>query len=138
MQQHQDQLSDVDGTVRQRNLGAQPSIYLHCCLLTILPCNAGISVDETGKQHYLDATVAFKRAVLNCIDYLSKFGYTKRQARPAPRPRLGVFTNSRIRPCKSGYTKRPARPALFPRLGRFVAVGRSSGSRADPQVPFTD
>ena len=41
---------------------------------------AGISVDETGKQHYLDATIAFKRAVLNCIDYLSKFGYTKRQA----------------------------------------------------------
>ncbi len=40
----------------------------------------GLSVDETGKQHYLDATVAFKRAVLNCIDYLSKFGYTKQQA----------------------------------------------------------
>lgn len=39
----------------------------------------GLSVDETGKQHYLDATVAFKRAVLNCIDYLSKFGYTKEQ-----------------------------------------------------------
>lgn len=39
----------------------------------------GISVDETGKQHYLDATVAYKRAVLNCIDYLSKFGYTKEQ-----------------------------------------------------------
>lgn len=44
---------------------------------------AGISVDETGKQHYLDATIAFKRAVLNCIDYLSKFGYTKRQVRHA-------------------------------------------------------
>ncbi len=29
MQQHQDQLSDVDGTVRQRNLGAQPSIHVH-------------------------------------------------------------------------------------------------------------
>ncbi len=41
----------------------------------------GLSVDETGKQHYLDATVAFKRAVLNCIDYLSKFGYTKEQVR---------------------------------------------------------
>ena len=34
-----------------------------------------------GKQHYLDATVAYKRAVLNCIDYLSKFGYTKSQVR---------------------------------------------------------
>ncbi|CAM6118197.1 unnamed protein product [Calypogeia fissa] len=39
----------------------------------------GISVDEQGRQHYLDATVAYKRAVLNAIDYLSKFGYTKEQ-----------------------------------------------------------
>ncbi|XP_024037158.1 uncharacterized protein LOC18036470 isoform X1 [Citrus clementina] len=39
----------------------------------------GISVDESGGQHYLDATVAYKRAVLNAIDYLSKFGYSKEQ-----------------------------------------------------------
>ncbi|GLC40021.1 hypothetical protein PLESTB_001519800 [Pleodorina starrii] len=39
----------------------------------------GISVDESGRQHYLDASVAYKRAVLNAIDYLSKFGYTKQQ-----------------------------------------------------------
>ncbi|XP_043699445.1 formamidase-like [Telopea speciosissima] len=39
----------------------------------------GVSVDESGKQHYLDTTIAFKRAVLNCIDYISKFGYTKEQ-----------------------------------------------------------
>lgn len=39
----------------------------------------GISVDESGQQHYLDASVAYKRAVLNAIDYLSKFGYTKEQ-----------------------------------------------------------
>jgi len=39
----------------------------------------GISVDESGKQHYLDATVAYKRAVLNAIDYLFKFGYSKEQ-----------------------------------------------------------
>lgn len=39
----------------------------------------GISVDETGKQHFLDASVAYKRAVLNAIDYLSKFGYSKEQ-----------------------------------------------------------
>jgi hypothetical protein len=31
------------------------------------------SVDETGKQHYLDATVAYKRAVLNAIAYLTKW-----------------------------------------------------------------
>ena len=40
----------------------------------------GISVDETGKQHFLDATVAYKRAVLDCINYLSKVGLTKEQA----------------------------------------------------------
>jgi len=41
----------------------------------------GISVDEkTGKQLYLDATVAMRRACLNAIEYLKKFGYTAEQA----------------------------------------------------------
>jgi formamidase len=40
----------------------------------------GISVDESGKQHYLDASVAYKRAVLDCINYLAKFGFTREQA----------------------------------------------------------
>lgn len=39
----------------------------------------GISVDEQGVQHYLDATIAYKRAVLNCIKYLSQFGYSEEQ-----------------------------------------------------------
>lgn len=39
----------------------------------------GLSVDEHGRQHFLDASVAYKRAVLNCIHYLAKFGYTKQQ-----------------------------------------------------------
>jgi len=39
----------------------------------------GISVDETGRQHYLDASVAYKIAVLNAINYLSKFGYSPEQ-----------------------------------------------------------
>eukprot|EP00775_Hariotina_reticulata_P010055 gene10055-10211_t len=39
----------------------------------------GISVSEDGKQHYLDATVAYKRAVLNAIHYLAKFGFTPEQ-----------------------------------------------------------
>lgn len=39
----------------------------------------GVSVDEQGHQHYLDATIAYKRAVLNCIKYLSQFGYTEEQ-----------------------------------------------------------
>lgn len=36
----------------------------------------GISVDESGKQLYLDATQAYKNACLNAIEYLKKFGYT--------------------------------------------------------------
>lgn len=39
----------------------------------------GISVDDTGKQHYLDATLSFRQAVLNCIGYLRKFGYSDQQ-----------------------------------------------------------
>lgn len=39
----------------------------------------GISVDESGKQHYLDASISYKRCVLNAINYLSKFGYTRQQ-----------------------------------------------------------
>jgi formamidase len=40
----------------------------------------GISVDEWGKQHYLDVHVAYRQACLNAIEYLSKFGYSKAQA----------------------------------------------------------
>ena len=34
-------------------------------------------VVKSGRQHYLDASVAYKRAIHNAIDYLSKFGYSK-------------------------------------------------------------
>ena len=40
----------------------------------------GISVDETGKQHYLDVNVAYRQACLNAIEYLKKFGYSGAQA----------------------------------------------------------
>lgn len=39
----------------------------------------GISVDEEGKQHYLDVNVAYKQACLNAIEYLKKFGYSGEQ-----------------------------------------------------------
>lgn len=40
----------------------------------------GISVDEkTDRQYYLDAHVAYRRACLNAIEYLKKFGYTGEQ-----------------------------------------------------------
>jgi len=41
----------------------------------------GISVDEhTGEQYYLDPHVAYRRACLNAIEYLKKFGFTGEQA----------------------------------------------------------
>ena len=41
----------------------------------------GVCVDEhTGEQHYLDATVAYRRACLNAVEYLKKFGYSGQQA----------------------------------------------------------
>jgi formamidase len=41
----------------------------------------GISVDESsGEQRYLDATVAYRRACLNAIEYLSRFGFSREQA----------------------------------------------------------
>lgn len=40
----------------------------------------GISVDEKGKQYYLDAHVSYRRACLNAIEYLKKFGYSGEQA----------------------------------------------------------
>jgi formamidase len=39
----------------------------------------GVCVDEKGMQHYLDSSLAYKRAVLNCIKYLAQFGYTEYQ-----------------------------------------------------------
>lgn len=34
----------------------------------------GFSVDETGKQHYMDATVSYRQTVLRCIAYLKRYG----------------------------------------------------------------
>jgi len=34
----------------------------------------GFSVDEKGKQHYLDATVAYRQTCLRVIEYLKRFG----------------------------------------------------------------
>jgi formamidase len=40
----------------------------------------GISVDDQGKQHYLDVNLAYRQACLNAIEYLKKFGYSGEQA----------------------------------------------------------
>lgn len=34
----------------------------------------GFSVDEKGKQHYMDATVAYRQTSLRAIEYLKRFG----------------------------------------------------------------
>lgn len=34
----------------------------------------GFSVDEKGKQHFLDATIAYRQTTLRCIEYLRRFG----------------------------------------------------------------
>ncbi|KAM0937429.1 putative formamidase [Dioscorea sansibarensis] len=39
----------------------------------------GVSVDESGQLHFLDVTVAYERAILNAIHYLSRFGYSEEQ-----------------------------------------------------------
>jgi formamidase len=40
----------------------------------------GVSVDEQGRQRHLDSQLACKRACLNGIEYLTKFGYSPEQA----------------------------------------------------------
>jgi formamidase len=39
----------------------------------------GFSVDEHGKQHYMDATVAYRQTTLRVIEYLRRFGYSDYQ-----------------------------------------------------------
>lgn len=39
----------------------------------------GFSVDENGKQHFLDTTVAYRQTTLRCIEYMKRFGYSDYQ-----------------------------------------------------------
>lgn len=39
----------------------------------------GFSVDETGKQHFLDASVAYRQTCLRVIEYFKRFGYSGEQ-----------------------------------------------------------
>lgn len=45
----------------------------------------GFSVDEAGKQHFLDATVAYRQACLRAIEYLKQFGTNKGTQAPSSR-----------------------------------------------------
>ncbi len=55
----------------------------------------GISVDEQGKQHYLDVHIAYRQACLNAIEYLKKFGYSRRAGLFDPRHRARCKGTSR-------------------------------------------
>lgn len=39
----------------------------------------GFSVDEHGKQHYNDATIAYRQSCLRVIEYLKRYGYNEYQ-----------------------------------------------------------
>ena len=39
----------------------------------------GFSVDENGKQHHLDATVAYRQTSLRVIEYLRRYGKSSEQ-----------------------------------------------------------
>lgn len=39
----------------------------------------GFSVDHKGKQHFLDATVAYRETCRRCIEYLRRYGYSDYQ-----------------------------------------------------------
>ncbi|EEP81296.1 formamidase [Uncinocarpus reesii 1704] len=39
----------------------------------------GFSVDHNGKQHFLDATVAYRETCRRCIEYLRRYGYSDYQ-----------------------------------------------------------
>jgi len=39
----------------------------------------GFSVDQHGKQHYMDVTVAYRQTCLRAIEYLRRFGYSDYQ-----------------------------------------------------------
>jgi len=40
----------------------------------------GFSVDEKGKQYFMDTTIAYRQCSLNAIQYLKRFGYSDYQA----------------------------------------------------------
>lgn len=90
---------------------------------------ASIPRCTAGKQHYLDASVAYKRAVLNAIDYLAKFGYTKEQVRKRDRRYVTVPTRA---PCCRHCPPQPSSLATHPTtrlLGHRVQCG---GPRHSP------
>ena len=70
----------------------------------------GFSVDEKGKQHYMDATVAYRQTTLRCIEYLRRFGYSDYQVylllSCAPiQGHLAGLVDVRLPPVNGSFTK---------------------------------
>jgi len=90
----------------------------------------GISVDEQGKQYYLDVHIAYRQACLNAIEYLTKFGYTR-----APRPtRSSERRRARATISASSTSRTPARPVASHRhfrLRRHAVRGRTDQARPE-------
>ena len=82
----------------------------------------GISVDhDTDTNYYLDATLAYRRACLNAIEYLKKFGYTRRAGLPAAR--LGA--RSRGGSAASWTSPTPAARSTCPPRSSTSTCGRT-------------
>lgn len=98
----------------------------------------GISVDESGRQHYLDASVAYKRAVLNAIDYLSRFGYTKEQVHQFPNstPKSNLYICCLQLSCKTN-TKKNIMGKVYLLLSCCPCEGRISGIVDSPNAVAT-
>lgn len=47
--------------------------------MNMLTTIQGFSVDEHGKQHYNDATIAYRQSCLRVIEYLKRYGYSDYQ-----------------------------------------------------------
>ena len=86
----------------------------------------GISVDEQGKQYYLDVHIAYRQACLNAIEYLTKFGYSRAQAYAI----LGTA------PCQGHISRRRRHPQrLRDACGCPPTSSISTSCRAPPVRP---
>ena len=87
----------------------------------------GISVDEQGKQYYLDVHIAYRQACLNAIEYLTKFGYSRAQAYAI----LGTA------PCQGHISGVVDIPTRARRCGCPPTSSISTSCRAPPVRPST-
>lgn len=79
---------------------------------------SGISVTEDDTQHYLDPYLAYQRACLHAIDYLTAFGYSREQAFLL----LGGAPSRRI--CRVWWTSpMPAQRSISPRISSTSTSG---------------